>query len=704
MAMAVPHSQRETGVRFGSFEFDRAAGRLRKGGIEVKIQELPLRLLASLLENPGELVGHERLRALLWGNVTVDFDDGLRTAVRKLRDALGDSATNPVFVATVPRRGYRFIAPVSPVNGAGASPGSSSFPRKRVALGIGAFLGLLAALCTLLWFRGAALRRSDNLLDRDSFQVVTLSAYPGIQRSPAFSPDGRQLAFAWNGPGRENLDIYIDRFDGGSPQRLTTDPAADDFPAWSPKSDRIAFIRRNAVYLAPVKGGQESRLAEASGSGLSWSPDGSLLAISEQNSQTQPGGIFVVSVVTGKRRRLTTAGPLACDEFPAFSPDGKNIAFVHNLTTVSDVFVVASTGGPTRQLTAIGEPIQGIAWTPDNNSVVLSEATGLFRVAANARAPQLPARIDISAVGDRQPAISSSGSNWQLVFVRLLVGSDVWGMPIGNPGSAPASPIRIAGGALSNEGPSISPDGKRIAFSSSRTGVCEIWASRIDGSNPVQLTFFARGLGAGSPSWSPDGKSIAFDATLQGNRDIYVVRADGGPVQRLTDQPSNEAQPSWSSDGRWIFFMSDRSGARQIWKMAADGGHPIQLTNGGGYQAFAAPDGKLVYYAKQRLGHGIWSVPVAGGVEQPVLEAAWPNAWTVARDGIYYLDFDKATPSTTPVKRFDFKTGKLAAVATIPMSVPPNLPAFSVRGDGLWAAWVSSRDRNSLLMLVRGFH
>lgn len=702
--MAVSHSQRETGVRFGSFEFDRAAGRLRKGGTEVKVQELPLRLLASLLENPGELVAHDRLRARLWGDVTVDFDDGLRTAVRKLREALGDSASNPVFVATVPRRGYRFIAPVSLANGAGGHPGSSSLVRKRTALGIGTLLVLLTAVFTLLWFRGSAIRRNDKPSDREPFEVVTLTAYPGIQRSPALSPDGRKVAFAWNGPGGENLDIYVNPIDGGRPERLTTDPAPDDFPTWSPKGDRIAFIRRNAVYLVPATGGQESRLAEASGSGLSWSPDGSLMAISEQNSQTQPSGIFIVSVATGKKRRLTTAGPLGCDEFPAFSSDGKSIAFVHTVTTVSDVFVVAATGGPARQLTAIGEPIQGIAWTPDNNSVVLAETTGLFRVAADARAPKLPTRIDISAVGDRQPAISSIGSNWQLVFARLLVGTDIWGMPIGNPGSTSASPVRLAAGTLSNEGPSISPDGRRIAFSSSRTGVCEIWASRIDGSNPVQLTFFGRGLGAGSPSWAPDGKSIAFDATLQGNRDIYVVSADGGPVRRLTDQPSAEAQPSWSSDGRWIYFMSDRSGARQIWKMGADGSHPIQLTNGGGYQALAAPDGKLLFYAKQRLGRGIWSVPVTGGMEIPILEAAWPNAWTVARDGIYYLDFDGATPSTTPVHRFDFKTGRIMAIATIPMSVPPNLPAFSVRGDGLWAAWVSSRDRNSLLMLVRGFH
>ena len=103
-------------VTFGLFEFDAASLQLRKQGRDLKLQGLPLRLLGTLLESPGEVVSHDHLRRELWGNTVVNYDDGLHTAVRKLRDALGDSASSPRFIATIPGRGYRFIAPVARVS------------------------------------------------------------------------------------------------------------------------------------------------------------------------------------------------------------------------------------------------------------------------------------------------------------------------------------------------------------------------------------------------------------------------------------------------------------------------------------------------------------------------------------------------------------------------------------------------------------
>src|ERR1700693_2446950 len=106
-------SRRSSGVRFGQFELDSSEERLLKRGIPVRLENQPFQILAALLEHPGEVVSREDLCASLWPDGTyVDFDEGLNTAVKKLRYALGDSAENPVFIETVPRRGYRFIAPV----------------------------------------------------------------------------------------------------------------------------------------------------------------------------------------------------------------------------------------------------------------------------------------------------------------------------------------------------------------------------------------------------------------------------------------------------------------------------------------------------------------------------------------------------------------------------------------------------------------
>jgi hypothetical protein len=116
-----------------------------------------------------------------------------------------------------------------------------------------------------------------------------------------------------------------------------------------------------------------------------------------------------------------------------------------------------------------------------------------------------------------------------------------------------------------------------------------------------------------------------------------------------------------------------------------------------------SPDGKLLFYAKERGRPGIWSVPVGGGPEVPVLEAARHNAWAVAENGIYYIDYDHADASTVPVNRFDLATGKTVNVAKLPAPVARNVPALAVRRDGRWLAWVASVDRGSGLMLVRDF-
>jgi Tol biopolymer transport system component len=230
-----------------------------------------------------------------------------------------------------------------------------------------------------------------------------------------------------------------------------------------------------------------------------------------------------------------------------------------------------------------------------------------------------------------------------------------------------------------------------------------------NGSQPNQLTHFNSGI-ASSPRWSPDGKWIAFDATINNNRDIYVTRADGGTPIRMTREISTEAQPSWSRSGQWLYFMSDRSGSQQVWKMPAGGGQAVQVTKNGGYQAFESPDGRTVYYAKERHAPGVWSVPVNGGPELIVSDLAWQNLWSVANDGIYYFDlsgldqqvFD--TPREVPVRKIDLASRKVTTVANILTDLPDGVMAFDVSGDGKYLTWVGRREHRSELLLIRNLH
>ncbi|MCP5115143.1 MAG: hypothetical protein GY953_30290, partial [bacterium] len=178
-------------ARFGAFEVDLRAGELRKSGVKLKLQEQPFRVLAVLVERRGEVVTREELRQQLWQDDTfVDFDHGLNTAINKIREALGDSASHPRFVETLPRRGYRFVGAVE---GLGAKDGARSLWRKRPVRWVAIAALLLLAIGAVVWLR------PSTEPDLPPPVTVPFTSFVGRERAPAFSPDGEEVAFVWNG-------------------------------------------------------------------------------------------------------------------------------------------------------------------------------------------------------------------------------------------------------------------------------------------------------------------------------------------------------------------------------------------------------------------------------------------------------------------------------------------------------------------------
>src|SRR5262249_41601195 len=262
-------------IRFADFEFDLEAQQLRKNGRRLKFAGQPFEVLAILLENPGALVTREQLQQRLWPDTFVDVDHSLNTAINKIREVLGDSAENPRFVETVPRRGYRFLARVeSPAPKELAEPvlaGPELAPVKRLRIAAVAVLvvGLISAACYLIWSRKSTSARATHALTRLTFD-------DGLQIGVTWSPDGRFIAYSSDQGGK--FDIWVRLVSGGDPVRITKEAGNNWQPDWSPDGKNIVYRSEDGggLFVIPALGGEgHARKFASFGYYPRWSPDGS---------------------------------------------------------------------------------------------------------------------------------------------------------------------------------------------------------------------------------------------------------------------------------------------------------------------------------------------------------------------------------------------------------------------------------------------
>jgi dipeptidyl aminopeptidase/acylaminoacyl peptidase len=248
--------------------------------------------------------------------------------------------------------------------------------------------------------------------------------------------------------------------------------------------------------------------------------------------------------------------------------------------------------------------------------------------------------------------------------------------------------------------PQISPDGKKIAFESNRSGSTEIWVCNTDDLSAVQLTSFGGPL-TGAVRWSPDNERIAFNSRIGGQADIYVVNARGGTPERLTYEASNDDLPSWSRDGWWIYFHSARGGSSQIWKMRSDGSGAVQVTKRGGLAALESTDGKFLYYSKGSAhGPSLWRVPVDGGEEVEVLEGVsdW-STFALTDRGIFFIPKREPTAGAS-IQFLSFAAGTIKEVASI---LKPVFVGLTISPNGQSLLYTQIDQEGSDLMLVENF-
>jgi eukaryotic-like serine/threonine-protein kinase len=551
-------------------------------------------------------------------------------------------------------------------------------------------------------------------------QAVALTTLPGIEQYPSFAPDGNYVAFTWTEPGTDNQDIYVQLIGSGAPSRRTTDPRFDYDPVWSPDGKWIAFfrseppaptgLRARELRVMPALGGADRKIADVRsqdffppGRYLAWASDSTALIATDSPGDGRPDGLVVIPLDGGEKRALTTPqAPVLADTSPALSPDGRSLAFLRRSSWgAGELHVLSlrpdlSPAGEPKRLTSAALRAGSPAWMPDSEGIVFSARGGLWR--ANVTTDDPPARIPYVGEDGTMPAVSRERNGVvRLSYVRNSVDTNLWRIDTAGAGSPAPSPPRLAIASTRHEyHAEFSPDGRRVAFVSSRSGDPEIWVSEPDGTNAVSLTSLAA-ADTLCPSWSPDGETIAFASNASGGElDLYAVAASGGKPRRLTDHPAIDICPTFSADGRWLYFTSTRSGDYRTWKMPSAGGEATPVSPGHGGRAFEAQDGS-VYYLTLAVDSPLWRVALNGGAPAKVIDSVlWFNVSMMKR-GIYYVD---AADRTTRLQYFDFATQRSTLIASNLGEVSAGLTASP---DGRTILFTRIDSAADDLMLVENF-
>jgi Tol biopolymer transport system component/DNA-binding winged helix-turn-helix (wHTH) protein len=655
-------------IAFSTFEVDLHAAELRKAGKRLKLTGQPFQVLAILLERAGDVVTRDELQKRLWPDTFVDVDHNLNTAINKIREVLGDSAENPRFVETLPRRGYRFIGEIRQQAVAIATPQStetSGAKWRNWPVGVAAI-----GICGVILL-GVSLYRSRDPLPRA----------PRVLRYGQLTNDARPkvvLNFPWsiqlvsNGPR-----IYFSQIASGLDSHVFA-----EIPSASASDGSTTSIRTPFEWPIPT----------------AVSPDGSqLLAMGGMDPWDRP--LWVISLPSGTSRRLGTL----VGHDASWSPDGRTIVFAKN----HELFQTDTNGSTLKKLATLADGVATlIRWSPDGtrlrftvtDNLTATGSSSIWQISNNGTELQklFPAQ------GDSQP--QECCGNWTadgeyFVFQAARDGvTGIWAIREGSrssPNSFP-SPFQLTSGPIRFTSPLPSKDGKQIfaigeqlrgeltrfdlksqKFVRYLSGISAeqlnfskdgqwvtyvtypegvLWRSKIDGSQRQQLT--VPPLQASAPRWSPNGQQIVFAGYMPGEKNhLYLIAAEGGSPEAITTSSAVQpavGDPQWSPDGNSVMFFEvndlglDRTSRlllldlhnRQVSPLPASEGHysPRWSPDGRNVVALTWDGRKLQLFDVQSQK---WSDLASGSL-------GWPE-WSADGKYVSYIDIESLAYSRVSV-------------------------------------------------------
>ncbi len=716
--------------RFGEFEVREEEFLLIRDSGGVPVEPKAFRVLLFLLRNPGRLVKKDEILNAVWEDVSVS-ENSLTRSIATLRRLLGDDAREPRYIATVQTVGYRFLCPVEvseaelgqadvSAQDAKDEQGRGRSARRRVIWIAGGVVAT-AVLVTAAWMGYRELKiHQDNSAGGGSrsgpVRIVQLTNLNGVVSWPAFSPDGKQIAFIWDaGEHPSRGDLYVKFITGDAPPLRLTHTRSEyvNPPTWLPNGREVSFARCDdnggAIYVVSALGGPEHRITDVACPygyvpPVSWTPDGKTLILADT---CVPGGgrsIVVFSMDTGTKHCLVgvSKDEEIGDSGPVISPDGKTVAFVRAQISGTDLYTVPVAGGTPNRLTTDGKTMDETftpMWTADGRFICFnSTRSGTERTW---RIPAGGGAVEPETTYPGVGALSPDGSRLVYLGPSAFSGSSVWRTELAGEGGVVVGKQQLLPDSAFDYAPRPSPDGRQIVFESERSGIDQIWKSNADGSDLRKLTSLSGN--AGAPQWSADGKWIVFDylPENQNHRQIFAMDAEGRNLHTVVSGNYNKGVPSFSNDGKAIYFTSDRTGSFQIWRHELATGRETQLTHDGGQVGLESFDGKTLYFSKLS-GGGIWSMPANGGEVQHVTDALHFGYWgefAVTENGLYLID--SAADQGSALMYYSFRTRQLKRLATLNGDQKKTVAWGSNLGasrDGRVVLFVLGTFRSSLVM------
>jgi Tol biopolymer transport system component len=428
-------------------------------------------------------------------------------------------------------------------------------------------LAMLLALASAVAFASLWLRSADRRSASGEHLFTQLTTQPGRQQFPSISPDGKWIVYDGNQAG--NSDIYLQSVGGQNPINLTKDsPDEDTQPAFSPDGERIAFRseRQGGGIFVMGRTGESVRRITDNGYTPAWSPDGIQLVFSTSPPNAFQVGfsdLWAVSLASGDQRRVSDIKGVQ----PSWSPHGHRIAywtsFRDGAVGQRDIDTIPAEGGTPVPVTSDAALDWNPVWSPDGRHLYFASNRGgsmnLWRVAIDEQSGRVlspPEPLTTPSALAAHVGVSADGR--RVVYASLERTAPIQAVPFDPAsGTITATPVTVVGGTRFLSWVAASPDGQWLAYYSIGNQM-DLLLSRSDGSGERELTHDP--ANDRYPSWSPDGRRIAIMSNRSGKNQIWSIEPDGSDLRQLTFAPDGVmSDAKWSPDGSRILYVGGAS-------------------------------------------------------------------------------------------------------------------------------------------------